>query len=205
MGKGEETRERIVARAAPLFNQRGYAGAAMSDIMAATGLEKGGIYRHFGSKEALALEAFDYATRMLAERFERALAGHERAADRVRAVFDLWCSVAVDPPVPGGCYAMNTAIESDDTHPALRERARRALRGLESRLRRILEEGISAGDIRATLDARRFAGVIVATLEGALMLTRLHGDAEYMRRATAQLGDWLALHERPTTRRTRPS
>jgi len=31
--------------------------------MRATGLEKGGIYRHFSSKEAMAAEAFDYAWR----------------------------------------------------------------------------------------------------------------------------------------------
>jgi TetR/AcrR family transcriptional repressor of nem operon len=49
--KGERTRARIVATAAPLFNQRGYVGASMADLMAATGLEKGGIYRHFESKD----------------------------------------------------------------------------------------------------------------------------------------------------------
>ena len=58
--KGERTREGIVAAAAPLFNQRGYAASSMSDVMAATGLEKGGIYRHFESKDELALAAFDH-------------------------------------------------------------------------------------------------------------------------------------------------
>jgi TetR/AcrR family transcriptional repressor of nem operon len=198
VSKGDETRERIIARAAPLFNQRGYAGAAMSDIMAATGLEKGGIYRHFGSKESLALASFDYATRVLTARFESALAGKERAIDRVEAVLELWRTVAEDPPIAGGCHAMNTAIESDDTHPALRDRARRVLRGLESRLRRILEDGIAGGELRASLDARRFAAVIVATLEGALMLTRLHGDTEYMRRATAHLAESLTTYSGPT-------
>src|ERR1700755_2682335 len=61
MRKGEETRQRIIAAAAPIFNKQGYAGCALSDIMAATGLEKGGIYRHFESKEEIAAEAFDYA------------------------------------------------------------------------------------------------------------------------------------------------
>jgi len=51
MSKGEETRERIVAEAAALFNQRGYEGGSMSELMKATGLEKGGIYRHFSSQE----------------------------------------------------------------------------------------------------------------------------------------------------------
>src|SRR5580698_5832069 len=61
MRKGEHTRQEIIRKAAPIFNQRGYDGAALSDLMKATGLEKGGIYRHFASKEQLAAEAFDYA------------------------------------------------------------------------------------------------------------------------------------------------
>jgi len=45
--KGEETRQEIIRKAAPIFNRKGYSGAALSDLMRATGLEKGGIYRHF--------------------------------------------------------------------------------------------------------------------------------------------------------------
>src|SRR5579862_3049417 len=58
--KGEQTRKKIVAAAAPIFNKRGYEGSSMNDLMEATGLKKGGIYRHFESKEALAAAAFDY-------------------------------------------------------------------------------------------------------------------------------------------------
>jgi TetR/AcrR family transcriptional regulator, transcriptional repressor for nem operon len=47
MRKGEQTRHAIIRKAAPIFNQKGYEGAALSDLMEATGLEKGGIYRHF--------------------------------------------------------------------------------------------------------------------------------------------------------------
>ena len=63
MTKGEQTRQRLVAEAAGLFNRQGYEGSSMQDIMQATGLQKGGIYRHFGTKEELAQEAFDYAWR----------------------------------------------------------------------------------------------------------------------------------------------
>ena len=61
MHKGELTRQRIVELAAPIFNQRGFAGCSMQDVMDATGLEKGGLYRHFSSKEELAAEAFRFA------------------------------------------------------------------------------------------------------------------------------------------------
>ncbi len=60
MTKGEQTRKKIVEAAAPIFNQRGYEGSSLNDLMEATGLKKGGIYRHFSSKEELAAEAFDY-------------------------------------------------------------------------------------------------------------------------------------------------
>jgi len=38
-----------------------FTGIPKSELMEATGLKKGGIYRHFSSKEELAAEAFDYA------------------------------------------------------------------------------------------------------------------------------------------------
>src|SRR5215475_7616525 len=60
MTKGELTRKRIVEAAAPIFNQHGYEGSSLAALMSATGLKKGGIYRHFASKEELAAEAFDY-------------------------------------------------------------------------------------------------------------------------------------------------
>ena len=71
MGKGEHTRQEIIRKAAPIFNQKGYDGAALSDLMRATGLEKGGIYRHFASKQELAGDAFDHAWKIAMDtRFE---------------------------------------------------------------------------------------------------------------------------------------
>ena len=121
MRDGEKTREHILERAAVLFNQQGFAGASMSDVMAATGLQKGGIYRHFGSKEQLALEAFDFAVARMADRFREALEGKENAIERLGAIVGVYAELPVNPPVSGGCPVMNTAIDSDSAHPALRD------------------------------------------------------------------------------------
>lgn len=56
MSRGEETRERIVRVSADLFAQRGYHGTGLSELLAATGLGKGGFYHHITSKEDLLLE-----------------------------------------------------------------------------------------------------------------------------------------------------
>jgi len=59
--KGERTRQKIVEIAAVLFNQRGFTGCSIGDIVEASGLEKGTLYGHFSTKEELAVLAFDYA------------------------------------------------------------------------------------------------------------------------------------------------
>jgi TetR/AcrR family transcriptional regulator, transcriptional repressor for nem operon len=172
MRKGERTRHEIIRRAAPIFNQRGYEGATLSHLMQATGLEKGGIYRHFDSKQQLAGEAFDYAWKIaLDTRFE----GTEQVPNAVERL-KLFVRNFRDRRaglVPGGCPLLNTAIDSDDGNPQLRARARRALSSWRERLRSIAEEGRRRGEVRSDVDSEELATLIVSMLEGSLMVSRL--------------------------------
>ncbi len=187
MSKGEQTRAMILARVAPLFNQQGYFGASLSAIMQETGLEKGGIYNHFKSKEQLALEAFDYAYAILDQRIRAALAGKKHALERLSAMLSYFQSWIDDPPIAGGCPILNTAIEADDAHPALRERARQAMDELCGTIQHILSKGIERGEIRSDVDADAWASVMIAMLEGAIMMSRLYQDSVHMRRAVEHM------------------
>ncbi len=66
MSKAERTRQFIIEQAAPIFNTKGIAGTAMSDIMSATKMAKGGLYGNFESKEDLANAIVDHNLRSLA-------------------------------------------------------------------------------------------------------------------------------------------
>lgn len=191
MSKGARTREQIVEQAAALFNQHGYHGASISDIMAATGLEKGGIYRHFSSKEELALAAFAYATDKMKERFSAALAGKEGALERLRAIISVYARIPTDPPVPGGCPILNAAVEADDDNPELKAEAQRVLNGLKQALRAIVRTGQERGELRSDLDVEAFTDVFVAQLEGAVMLSKLYGTRAPMRHAVDHLTSWI--------------
>jgi len=191
VARGEGTRENIIRKAATLFNQHGFAGSSMSDVMAATGLQKGGIYRHFESKEQLAVEAFAYAVGLMGRRFAAALEGKTNALDRLDAVISVFAALPSDPPVPGGCAVMNAAIENDDGNPALRERARQAMDGLRGLVARTAEWGKTRGEVRADVDADELATVMVSTLEGAVMLSRLYDDDAHVARAAAHLRRYL--------------
>ena len=191
MSKGEETRERILERSAQLFNRQGYYGSSLADIMRETGLEKGGIYNHFSSKEQLALEAFDYAYGLVQQRVGQALAGKRHAIERLLAIVSIFQSIVDDPPVPGGCPILNTAIESDDANVMLRDRARAAMNDWRTTIQRIVNKGIERQEIHHDIDADEVATLLIATLEGALMLSNLYKEPVHMRRAAAHMTRYI--------------
>jgi TetR/AcrR family transcriptional repressor of nem operon len=191
MSKGEQTRERILERAASLFNRQGYFGSSLSNIMQETGLEKGGIYNHFASKEQLALEAFDYAFGLIQQRVRLMLRGKYTATERLLVMMEVFQSIVDNPPVVGGCPILNTAIEADDAQPALRARAMGAMEQLRETFRRIVTRGIERGELRAEVSADEVATIFIATLEGAIMLSKLYGDSVHMRRVVEHLKQYV--------------
>lgn len=196
MTKGEQTRQRLVAEAASLFNQRGYEGSSMQDIMQATGLQKGGIYRHFASKEELAQEAFDYAWAETSQARLKNLDEVENTVDRLRQFVANF--VEVRSPLPGGCPLLNTAVEADDGNEALRKRALKALRGWRGRLAGMVKEGVQRGEINLTADPQSVATVVVACLEGALMMSRLERSGDALLVAKKHLDTFLESSVRAT-------
>ncbi|AFY47516.1 transcriptional regulator [Nostoc sp. PCC 7524] len=194
MSKGEETKARIIQQAAELFNQQGYAGSSISDIMRVTGLKKGGIYNHFQSKDELALQAFDYAIACVSKNYRLALRNERHAIARLKAIINVFSSSVDNPPVPGGCPLLNTAVESDDTHPVLKARTQQAMTAWLNLIRRIIESGIAKGEIKAGVNADEIASIITATLEGAIMMTKLYEDKIYMQRAVNHLYQYIDTH-----------
>lgn len=191
MSKGTQTRERIVAQAAQLFSRQGYFGSSLSDIMRETGLEKGGIYNHFDSKEQLALEAFDYAVGLIQRRIKVALSDKRNAVDRLIALISVFQSLVDDPPVVGGCPVLNTAIEADDAEPVLRERAFNVMQEWRETIRHIVTKGIERGEIRPNTDGDTLATLCITSLEGAVMMSKLCNDNVHMYRVVAHLTQYL--------------
>jgi TetR/AcrR family transcriptional regulator, transcriptional repressor for nem operon len=195
MTKGEDTRARIIEQSAPLFNKQGYAGTALSDLMEATGLQKGGIYRHFESKEELAAEAFDYAWRKAVELRTHGVASTPNAVDRLKRMIENFVELRTGL-VPGGCPLMNTAIDSDDGNAVMRERARGALRNWQTRLATIVKQGVKDRQIRKGVEPEQLAALVISQLEGALMISRLNQTRQPLEWAKEHLLDHLETRVR---------
>lgn len=185
MTKGEVTRQHIIEKAAPVFNQRGFAGCSMQDLMEATGLEKGGIYRHFGSKEELAVAAFRHA---MQETVRARLVGLEAVAGAIpRLMHVVRAFVEIPSPVSGGCPLLNVAAYAESGCEGVQAQAKEFMGAWKARLLGILEDGIASGELRGDLDARRTANAVISMLEGSLVICRIEGTKQARRDAQETL------------------
>lgn len=189
--KGRLTREMIVEKAAELFNTVGYYRASITDVMEATGMEKGGIYNHFQSKDELAVAAFDYAIKTFGGKIQAAVARKESAIDKLLAFVDAFNSIVQNPPIPGGCPLLNCAVENDDGNPILKDRARLALEKLLGFVESLVADAEAVNAIKKKESPRQIATFIVSSLEGGIMLSRLHDDNRKMEFVAESLKSYL--------------
>jgi len=139
------TQALILQHAQQLFQERGYSGVAMGDIAAAVGVTKPTLYYHFPHKDALYTEMVVDILSRIGQGVARAIDLHATAADRLYAL-----------AYQGFVYAprngkMDTMMRDMEIHlaPADQERIDAAFnRYLMDPLRRIMREGIAAGELR---------------------------------------------------------
>jgi TetR/AcrR family transcriptional regulator, transcriptional repressor for nem operon len=188
MSKGTETRNRIIARAAPLFNRKGYEGCSMQDIVAAVGLEKGSLYGHFPTKEALAVAAFEHAWSVTSAARMAKVDTVTNAIEKLK----IHVSNAVTlPSFPGGCPLLNTITDNDDGNPALKKMARDALKGWRLYLEGIVKEGQERKEIQPGIESEEVAGLLISLLEGAMALDRLDRKSGFLEKAGRHITSYL--------------
>jgi len=77
-------RERLLATAAVMFRQRGYAGTSTRDLAAALGMQSASLYHYIGSKEDLLFDLSREALEVIGARVAAALDGAEDPVERLR-------------------------------------------------------------------------------------------------------------------------
>lgn len=172
----KNTREKIIEASANLFNMRGYHGCSLQDIMDATHLKKGGIYNHFGNKDEIAFAAFDYSFNLVIDRFKNALAKSTSSRDKLYAVIEVFASFYKDPVSAGGCPIFNTAVDANNTHPELTQKAREAINKLKRYIEIKIDEGKANGEFKLAVKSEELSSLIILTMEGALIMSRVNND-----------------------------
>jgi len=187
MSKGEETRRRVLTQAGGLLNQTGYLATSLSTILEAVGLQKGGLYNHFASKEDLALEAYRANAGALGAYLGPLARDAGDPAEVLNQLLAASLEVAAGRIVPGGCPVLNAGTEADDAFEPLRQAAAGSLETLQALFRLPLDRLAAAGRLAPGVDPGALAWLLVCTVEGGILTTKVRRDPGAQELALATL------------------
>ena len=190
--------EATLDAAVRLFWERGYAGASLGDVTAATGVHKPSLRAAFGAKEALYLAALDryWVGRMGHTR--RVLEAAPTAAEAIAALLaKVVANLAPRPGEPCGCLRVNGALECD-APPSARAALGRMRSELAEAVRARLERGIAEGDLPPSEDPGALAEATATLIDGLAVATRAGAPATALAATAALALRWVPASERRT-------
>jgi TetR/AcrR family transcriptional repressor of lmrAB and yxaGH operons len=172
-GKQQPARDRIVRSAVELVRQRGVHGAGLRQIVAHADGPRGSLQRYFpGGKTQLISEALNLAAAEVLDDTESGLIDAANLVDAIDAIFAPWRQVLVDSNFSLGCPVAATVVDASGDDQ-LRQEARALLTQMQDSVRDVL---VRFGVPKSTADDD--ASVLVAALEGALILSRADQSTE---------------------------
>ena len=174
MPRTSTARAAMVGAATRLLAERGAAAAGLQDIIAVAGAPRGSIYHHFpGGKDELLASAVDATAATVAAAITTACAGAGGPSEAVARVARLFRKGPAASGWTAGCPVAAAATGGDHQGPAVRDAVARAFD--------LWINALAAGLVLLGLHAERartLARVVVASLEGAVLLSRGTRSAE---------------------------
>lgn len=199
MSDGTRTRDPDATRAALLeaafeeFYAKGFQAGSVGTILERAGVTKGALYHHFRDKTALGWAVVEEVVR------EPLLSAYldpleEIEGDPLTALQDVLRRRADDFSECGishGCPLNNFTQEMAPLDQGFRRRIADMLEAWIDGFARVLEQGKAYGSVRPDVDARRVAGFVVASVEGAFGAAKAADSVEVLRANLVTLSEML--------------
>lgn len=191
-----DRKSEILDAAARLIARQGYKQTSIDDVIAAAGLcGKSHFYHHFKSKEQLGHEVLNRSF----ERFgDRGLAILREPLidpiERLNLFIDSIVIGQAEQGCAGGSPFCGVAAEMADACEGFRVRIDAVFDRWCDQIRSLLEE--SGARMRDGVDPARIARFVIATLEGAVLMTRVTREITAMRGIAEDLKRFIAMHLR---------
>jgi len=173
-------RDRLIAAAADLFHQKGYASTSLEDILKVTGVARSNFYYHFRSKLLLAKAVVNHQV----DSTEAEVVGPALGdlgllpLERIGAMFHR-AAEAQDPETQrSGCPLGRLSTDLACVDESIRTVLEWYFTAVEKRVAALLVEA----DPSLSLDrARELSEIVVSAFEGGLMLSGLRRNPDYLR------------------------
>jgi TetR/AcrR family transcriptional regulator, transcriptional repressor for nem operon len=167
MGRPREFDEDAAIEAAlRVFWERGYHDTSVAELTRATRLHKGSLYGAFTDKQTLFLRALD---RYVEERRRASAEFLKRPGSPLAALRLFLHEVARSSAGTSGqlgCLVSNTTLELLPRDSEVAQRIRRNFREMDSDFAALIARAKQAGEVRADVDERIAAQLIVTAMQG---------------------------------------
>lgn len=191
---GSDTRQQIVEQALQIFSVKGYHHTSINDLMDATGLTKGGLYGHFGSKEEIWAAAYERAVEIWRGIVFRNIDGVADPLQRIQLVIEQDLRDYVGGRVfTGGCFFLNLLVELSGQSPAMAAQILRGFDGFSGLLARWLAEAQEKRLLVPDVNPREIAHFLVVSLNGTAALYAARQEPEMIEQMIRQLGCYLSV------------
>lgn len=165
------TKDRLIAATQELLWERGYAATSPKDILQKAEAGQGSMYHHFSGKQDLAVTALEETAAGMRASAEILLHGEGSPVDRVKAYLTRQRDSLKGCRIGRMTYDTNVL-----TSPELLAPVTQTLAWLVETLAGVIAEGVECGQLRADVDAREVASMVVATIQGGYVLARAGQD-----------------------------
>jgi len=184
------TRQQVVATMGALLEAQGYHATGLNQVVVESGSPKGSLYYYFpDGKEGLAVEAIERLAVEIEARIRGRLAEAATVGDGVQALLGVIATYMERSAYRTGGPITMVAMETAATS----ERLSRACSDAFERWRRAFQDRIELQGYAAAR-AESLSTLVMAALEGAVLLSRTHHDTAPLRRVGQEL---LALLDGP--------
>ena len=194
---GKTTREAILVATLRLMHVHGYNGTSLDDVLSESGIGKGNFYYHFRSKEELGYAILDQIiSTFVGQTLEPCFSDPtDPPLAQIGCFLDRVVQAQRDRQCRGGCAMGNLASELSDVHEGFRKRLASVFTTWHGRLAEALTEAKRRGEVVVGCDAEASARFLVASLEGAILLTKLSKDIGVMEQCVGELKRYLTAYE----------
>jgi TetR/AcrR family transcriptional repressor of lmrAB and yxaGH operons len=186
--KGEETRARMLEAAAKLFRKHGYNGTGLSQIIKESGTPKGSLYFHFpDGKVELTTAALLEAGREFSSTLRELMSPEMEPAEAIEVACSALAKELVDSDFEHGCPIATVALEASSHSEPIRLACAEHFQDWQELIESMLTRRAVPED-----QAREVAVTALATIEGALLLSRVRRSVEPLAQVGRQMRMILA-------------
>ena len=186
--KGMQTRQDIITKSLQIFSVKGYFNTSVNDILAVTGLTKGGLYGHFRSKADIWYAVYDQAVMIWRD---IVLKGAEEITDPLERIEktienDMKNYLGADV-FEGGCFFFNMLVELSGQSSSMASSILKGFVKFSGLIREWLKEADQKKILKEDLDLDEIADFIVISLNGAAPLYAATRDSRVWKQTISQL------------------